>query len=112
VAHMLDTLPTDELLAGCSSLLLVHGIGAAIGPALAGTFMRGYGPSALPVFFAAVLGALTLYLAWRLFGHRRLRAHPSPFHPMLRTTPGVLELLPETETESESESDSHHKENH
>jgi len=110
VAHMLDTLPADELLAGCSSLLLVHGIGAAIGPALAGSLMRGHGPSALPVFFAAVLGTLTLYLAWRLFGHRRPRAHPAPFHPMLRTTPGALELLPETETESES--GHKHKENH
>jgi MFS family permease len=110
VGHMLDTLPTDELLAGCSSLLLVHGIGAAIGPALAGSFMTAYGPSALPVFFAGVLAVLTLYLVVRVLGHRRLRAHPSPFHPMLRTTPGALELLPETETETFTQT--RHKENH
>lgn len=98
VAHMLDTLPADELLAGCSSLLLVHGIGAAIGPALAGALMSRHGASALPGFFAAVLGLLVLYLASRLAFHRRARMAPTPFHPMLRTTPGVLALLPETQT--------------
>ncbi|MBW8366618.1 MAG: MFS transporter [Arenimonas sp.] len=99
VAHMLDTLPGDELLAGCSSLLLVHGIGAAIGPALAGALMSRHGASALPAFFAAVLGLLVLYLASRLAFHRRARMAPTPFHPMLRTTPGVLALLPETQTQ-------------
>lgn len=98
VAHMLDTLPGDELLAGCSSLLLVHGIGAAIGPALAGGLMSRYGAGALPAFFAAVLGLLVLYLASRLAFHRRARLHPTPFHPMLRTTPGALGLLPETQS--------------
>lgn len=100
VAHMLDTLPGDELLAGCSSLLLVHGIGAAIGPALAGVLMTRHGASALPLFFSAVLGLLVLYLASRLAFHRRARLHPAPFHPMLRTTPGALGLLPETEPPS------------
>jgi len=98
VAHMLDTLPGEELLAGCSSLLLVHGIGAAIGPALAGALMSRYGAGALPAFFAAVLGLLVLYLASRLAFHRRARLHPTPFHPMLRTTPGALGLLPETQS--------------
>ena len=104
VAHMLDTLPADDLLAGCSSLLLVHGIGAMLGPALAGQAMTRFGPSALPLFFAAVLGVLTIYLLLRLRANRRTRPHPALFHPMLRTTPGALELLPETE------SDPHRKE--
>ena len=96
VAHMLDTLPTEDLLAGCSSLLLVHGIGAMLGPAVAGQAMSRFGPPALPLYFAAVLGLLTLYLLLRLSAHRRVRPHPAQFHPMLRTTPGALELLPET----------------
>ena len=106
VAHMLDTLPADDLLAGCSSLLLVHGIGAAIGPALAGTLMARHGATALPLFFAAVLGLLVLYLASRLAFHRRLRLQATPFHPMLRTTPAALGLLPETDPPPTS------KENH
>ncbi|MFY2765322.1 MFS transporter [Arenimonas sp. MALMAid1274] len=108
VAHMLDTLPADELLAGCSSLLLVHGIGAALGPAAAGLVMTRHGPQALPLFFAAVLAVLALYLAVRLAGHRRTRPHPAPFHPMLRTTPGALALLPETGDAP----DPHPEENH
>ncbi len=96
VAHMVDTLPTDDLLAGCSSLLLVHGIGAAIGPAVAGALMSRHGAAALPVFFAIVLGLLVLYLAQRLALHRRPHV-PAPFHPMLRTTPAALGLLPETQ---------------
>ncbi len=95
VAHMLDTLPSEELLSGCSGLLLVHGIGAAFGPALAGAAMSRHGPAALPAFFAIVFAALALYLAARLLAKRRLRLHPSQFHPMLRTTPGALELLPD-----------------
>lgn len=99
VAHMLDTLPAEDLLAGCSSLLLVHGIGAMLGPALAGQAMTRFGPSALPLYFAGVLGLLTLYLLLRLSAHRRTRPHPAQFHPMLRTTPGALELLAETESD-------------
>jgi MFS family permease len=106
VAHMLDTLPADDLLAGCSSLLLVHGIGAMFGPALAGLAMARSGPSALPLYFSAVLGLLVLYLLLRLSAHRRTRPHPAQFHPMLRTTPGALGLLAETE------SDPPRKENH
>lgn len=97
VAHMLDTLPAEDLLSGCSGLLLVHGIGAAIGPAVAGTAMRQSGPAALPAFFAIVLIALALFLAARLIAHRRERPHPTTFHPMLRTSPGALELMPETD---------------
>ncbi|MFH1600504.1 MAG: MFS transporter [Pseudomonadota bacterium] len=100
VAHMLDTLPPEDLLSGCSSLLLVHGIGAALGPAIAGELMGRYGPGALPAYFAAVLAALAMFLLLRLAA-RRGRAHPTPFHPMLRTTPAALELLPETQTEAD-----------
>jgi MFS family permease len=96
VAHMLDTLPQEELLSGCSSLLLVHGIGAAFGPALAGVAMSQFGSAALPAFFALVLLALAAFLLLRIRRYPRPRAQSSAFHPMLRTTPGVLELLPET----------------
>ncbi|WP_429001966.1 MFS transporter [Xanthomonas euvesicatoria] len=58
VAHMLDYLPREDLLSGSSSLLLVHGVGAAIGPALAGGAMQKFGPAALPVYFAVMLLAL------------------------------------------------------
>ena len=95
---MLDTLPREDLLSGCSSLLLVHGIGAMLGPMIAGELMSRHGPGALPAYFAAVLAALSLFLMARLALNRRPDRHPAAFHPMLRTTPAALELLPETES--------------
>ena len=95
VAHLLDRLPGEQLLAGCSALLLLNGIGAAIGPAVAGALMQHFGAEALPLFFACTLGLLALVAGGRrLFKARRL-LHPGRFHPMLRTTPTALEMLPE-----------------
>jgi len=107
VAHMLDYLASEDLLSGCSSLLLVHGVGAAIGPAIAGALMSRFGAPALPLYFAVVLGALAAFTAMRLLLHARLRTHPAPFRAMLRTTPSALELMPETETPLHPEKDAH-----
>lgn len=95
VAHLLDRLPAEQLLAGCSALLLLNGIGAAIGPAAAGALMQQFGAAALPSFFAVTLGTLALVAGGRrLFKARRLLS-AARFHPMLRTTPAALEMLPE-----------------
>ncbi|WMJ70258.1 MFS transporter [Stenotrophomonas sp. 24(2023)] len=99
VAHMLDYLPTRDLLSGCSSLLLVHGVGAAIGPAVAGALMQRFGAPALPLYFTTVLLMLAVFTALRLLRHTRLRTHPATFRPMLRTTPAALELIPDPATE-------------
>jgi len=107
VAHMLDYLPSEDLLSGCSSLLLVHGVGAALGPAIAGMLMEGHGPSALPLYFAAVLFCLAAFTGVRIVRHDRLRTHPAPFRPMLRTTPSALELMPETESPIHAEKEVH-----
>ncbi|MCD0247706.1 MFS transporter [Xanthomonas melonis] len=97
VAHMLDYLPREDLLSGCSSLLLVHGVGAALGPALAGGAMQKFGPAALPVYFAVMLLGLAGFTLSRLLRFARRRTHPIAFRPMLRTTPSALELMPETQ---------------
>lgn len=107
VAHMLDYLPSEDLLSGCSSLLLVHGVGAALGPAIAGMLMDRHGPAALPLYFAVVLAALAAFTGLRLLRHARLRTHPAPFRPMLRTTPSALELMPETESPIHVEKEVH-----
>lgn len=107
VAHMLDYLPSEDLLSGCSSLLLVHGVGAAVGPALAGVLMDRLGAPALPLYFATVLGLLAAFTALRLLSFARLRTHPAPFRLMLRTTPSALELMPETETPVHNDKEVH-----
>ncbi|MFP7724136.1 MFS transporter [Lysobacter sp. D1-1-M9] len=97
VAHLLDHLAAEDMLSGCSSLLLLNGIGSALGPALAGALMTQAGPQALPAFFAITLALLALVTGGRRLSYRREREHPAHFHPMLRTTPSALELLPETD---------------
>ncbi len=97
VAHLLDHLPAENMLAGCSSLLLVNGIGSALGPAIAGAAMGATGPQALPLFFAATMALLAAITGGRRLLRRRDRDNPAHFHPMLRTTPSALELLPETD---------------
>lgn len=98
VAHLLDHLSPQDVLAGCSGVLMLHGVGAAVGPALAGAAMQGFGAAAWPVFLAAVPLALAAFVGGRLAIRRRERPHPAQFHPMLRTTPTALELLPESRT--------------
>ncbi len=95
VAHLLDRLPAESLLAGVSALLLLHGIGAAVGPAAAGVAMGRYGPIALPGFFVVTAGLLALVAGGRRLLRARRLLRPARFHPMLRTTPTALELLPE-----------------
>jgi MFS family permease len=93
VAHLMDRLPPSAMLSGSSSLLLVHGVGAVLGPLLAGAALGRFGPIALPLHFAACLGALALFAAWRWRSGRPPADQPAHFAPMLRTTPAALEML-------------------
>lgn len=96
VAQMVDQLHPDEILSGSSGLLLANGFGAALGPVVAGGLMLLAGPIALPLFFAVSLGVLALYSFWR---PRRVMdlvtEPPGHFTPMLRTSPTVMELMPD-----------------
>ena len=60
---MIDSSRLVEFTGG---LLLIHGVGAAVGPILAGAVMDVAGPSSLMLFYAAVLAALALYSFLRL----------------------------------------------
>jgi hypothetical protein len=59
--------------------------------------MGRFGAQALSAFFAVVLVLLAARAGGRRLWRRRDRESPAQFHPMLRTTPSALELLPETE---------------
>jgi MFS family permease len=66
VAHVNDVIDSSRLLEFTSGLLLVHGVGAAVGPVLAGGVMDQFGASSLMVFFAVVLVSLALYTIKRM----------------------------------------------
>jgi MFS family permease len=97
MAHLLDHLLPEDTLSAGSSLLLLNGVGSAIGPAVAGVAMTRYGPGALPAFYAATLTLAALFAGGRRLLRHRDNDHPSVFHLMLRTTPTAFELLPETD---------------
>lgn len=105
VAHLLDHLPRNALLSGCSALLLLNGVGAAIGPLLAGAAMQRMGPTALPILFSATLLALAVIAGGRRLLHARTLLHPSRFSPMLRTTPIALALLAELNEPDDTQGD-------
>jgi MFS family permease len=96
VALVNDKLAQEEVLAGAGTLLLVHGVGAMLGPTAAGTLMNFFGPGTLLLYFILVL------VASALFGLRELRSHaisPEPQHSyvtMAVSTPVVLEMDPRT----------------
>lgn len=95
VAHLIDRIGTDQVLAASSTLLLVHGVASAIGPGLAGAAMTRSGqPGALLVYAALVFGAMALFVGWRRRVREGSSEHDATFLPMLRTTPTALELMP------------------
>lgn len=98
VAHLVDYLEPEELLAASSSVLLIYGAGSALGPLAAGTLMARLGAGALTVWFALTHLALAAYAGYRYLAFRREQVTDNNFLPMLRTTPAVLEMMPEAQT--------------
>ena len=90
-----------ELLPACSTVLLLHGVGAALGPALAGFAMAQFGARAFPGYLAFVHLLIGLYVFARLAIRYREAPGEGHFHPMLRTSPTAMEMLPEAEASQE-----------
>nr|NMG00556.1 MFS transporter [Aromatoleum toluolicum] len=106
VAHLVDHLSPEQVVGGSSAVLLLHGIGAAIGPLAVGLSMAWMGTSALAFHFVATHTLLAL-IAW-------LAARRSPDEitehahcvPMVRTSATVLEIMPPPDPIDESAEDS------
>lgn len=96
VAHLVDHLHQEEILAGSSALLLVQGAGSALGPMVAGALMSATVPTALPLFFAVMFA---LCAAYALLESRKSKDEivdaPAHFVPMVRTSTASLEMMAE-----------------
>lgn len=104
IAHLVDNLAQEQMLAGGSSLLLLHGLGAVVGPILGGQLITFFGATSLPMFWAAMFGVLALIAA--LYKDRNPdipEDHNADFVPMLRTTPTAFEMLPPEEKSDEGD---------
>jgi MFS family permease len=98
ITHLIDRITHEQMMAGTSTLLLVYGVGATLGPALAGAAMAVAGNWALPAFYLLVTAALAIFCLGQL--RRRpeqaVIEDPGHFVPMVRTGTAVLELHPDT----------------
>ncbi|MDO4904301.1 MAG: MFS transporter [Lautropia sp.] len=66
VAQTADRFPAHEALEATRGLLLLHGVGAAVGPILSSTAMQFGGPRGFPQSVAAMTGLLVFFVWYRL----------------------------------------------
>lgn len=100
VAHLNDHLRPEESLEGSSGLLMLHGIGAAVGPAAVGLLIAGFGPGSLPVYYAVTLLLLATFVLLRIRQAPPVAMEDhAAFTLMVRTSPEALVLLADTPDE-------------
>jgi MFS family permease len=85
VSHVNDKLEPAQMVASSSTLLLLNGSAAAIGPMLSGSLMTAFGPRAYFATLASLTGALAIYDLWRK--SRRQPVPPSQKGPFIRAQP-------------------------
>ncbi len=66
MAHANDYLESDQMLGASAKLVLIYGVGAIVGPAIAGSVMGITGPGSLMAYLALVHGGLGLYAVTRM----------------------------------------------
>jgi MFS family permease len=85
VSHVNDKLEPAQMVASSSTLLLLNGSAAAVGPMLAGSLITAFGPRAYFATLAALTGALAIYDLWRK--SRRRPVPPSQKGPFIDAQP-------------------------
>jgi len=107
VAHANDYADARDFVTTASGLLLVYGIGAAIGPLVAGTMIQLFGGPAFTMFLAAMHGGLAAFILVRM----RLRRAPpreaqEPFVMLQRTSQSAIEMIaPEEDAKTDADLD-------
>ncbi|MCW8934294.1 MAG: MFS transporter [Gammaproteobacteria bacterium] len=98
VAHTNDHIEPAEVMDATQGLLLVNGIGAAIGPVIAGVFMQSIGAQGLMIYFAIVFGVLALFVLYRMGVSTPIpNEEQGDFVAMARTGTAAVEMDPRTE---------------
>jgi MFS family permease len=80
VAHVNDLIDPTKTLEVTGGLLLLYGVGATVGPTLAGGVMDLLGAEGLMVYFAGILTGLTV-ITWYFTTTRRPSAGTRADHP-------------------------------
>jgi len=99
VAHVNDFVPPEESLEAARGMLLVYGLVATAGPALAGVAMDAYGPGALPASLAVGLAAVAGFTVYRMGRRGGLPvAEQGAYVPLMRTSQAAFDIDPRVET--------------
>ncbi len=86
IAHVNDLSPPDERTQTASGLLMLYGVGAVVGPVLAG-FILPLGAQYIFLMSGAVMFVFTLYTLWRLLVKPRHLDHKAEFKPYTIQSP-------------------------
>ncbi|MDH5766839.1 MAG: MFS transporter, partial [Gammaproteobacteria bacterium] len=98
VAHTNDHIEPAEVMDATQGLLLLNGVGAAIGPILAGIFMQLIGHQGLMIYFSIVFGILALFIVFRMGISTPIpNEEQGDFVPMARTGTAAIEMDPRIE---------------
>lgn len=66
IAYTNDYLEPDDMASASGGLVFVSGLGAILGPLLAGLFMQATGPRGYFLFMGALMAITALYALWRM----------------------------------------------
>ena len=105
VAHTNDLIEPSKVLETTGGLLLLYGIGATIGPTLAGGLMDYIGPEGLMLYFALVLtllAAIVWYYTRQQQRSARVPAHRSDYVMMDASSQAVLQMDPRNTPQAEA----------
>jgi MFS family permease len=100
VVHLVERIHKDHLVAGSSSLLMIYGLGSFVGPTVAGFALEYLGTGALPAYYLMILTIFSIVLTIQLIRSRVVEIpedHESHYVAMVRTSPNVLPMHPESE---------------
>jgi MFS family permease len=100
VAHTNDHIEPHDVMNATRGLLLLNGVGAAIGPIVAGVLMQWYGAQSLILYLAVVFGMLGLFSIYRMvFGAHIPTEEQGEFVAMSRTGQAAIEMDPRVEVD-------------
>lgn len=99
IAHTNDYLQPNQMVAASATLVMANGLGAMLGPSMAGFAMDMIGPPGFFLSIAAAIGAIVVFALWRMTQRAAVPLDEQGiFVPMTTATMGVA-LNPEAEYE-------------
>lgn len=105
VAYVNDYLEPQEMVAASSGLYVIYGVGATIGPLVAGPLMQAFGPTGFSLYLAIAHAILAAFVIYRMTVREAAPLDTqSPYAPMpLRAGQIAAQMNPDAELPAEAE---------